>query len=53
MKCKCGLEMELWQTTKVDGVVIKRYRCMCGLEKSETEEHSRDVKLSNKIKAEE
>lgn len=37
MKCKCGLEMELWQTTKVDGVVIKRYRCVCGTEKSEIE----------------
>jgi len=31
MKCKtCGLEMELWQTTKIQGETVKRYRCTCG-----------------------
>lgn len=31
MKCKnCKAEMELWQTTKIEGQIIKRYRCTCG-----------------------
>ena len=52
MKCSCGLEMELWQTTRVDGVVIKRYRCICGLEKSVIEDKPHDVKPSSKSKEE-
>ena len=35
MKCKCGLEMEWWQDALVGGVLLKRYRCVCGLEDSE------------------
>jgi len=35
MKCKCGLEMELWQTTLYEGNVIKRWRCACGEEKTD------------------
>jgi len=36
MKCKnCGLEMELWQTTRIQGETVKRYRCGCGEEKAE------------------
>jgi hypothetical protein len=35
MKCKCGIEMELWQTTLYGGNLIKRYRCACGQEKTE------------------
>ncbi len=45
MKCKCGLMMELWQTTKYNGVVIRRYRCVCGREDSEIVKHE-DVKPS-------
>jgi len=46
MKCKCGLEMELWQTTKMSGVVVKRYRCVCGREDSEIDAKRPDVKPS-------
>ena len=35
MKCKCGLEMELWQTSLYEGNVIKRWRCACGEEKTD------------------
>jgi len=35
MKCECGLEMELWQTTLYEGNVIKRWRCACGEEKTD------------------
>ena len=35
MKCKCGLEMDLFQTISENGKLIKRYRCVCGLEKAE------------------
>ena len=35
MKCKCGLEMELWQSIKDGNQIIKRYRCACGAEKAE------------------
>jgi hypothetical protein len=34
MKCKCGLEMELWQNTLIEGKLVKRYRCVCGNEES-------------------
>ena len=30
MKCKCGLELEQWQTSLLEGRLIKRYRCICG-----------------------
>jgi hypothetical protein len=35
MKCKCGLEMELWQSTHMQGKLVKRFRCVCGLEEAE------------------
>lgn len=35
MKCKCGLEMDLFQTISENGKIIKRYRCVCGLERAE------------------
>lgn len=35
MKCKCGLEMEMWQQTMYGGNLIRRYRCACGQEQSE------------------
>lgn len=46
MKCKCGSMMELWQTTKMQGVVVKRYRCVCGREDSEIEDKQYDIKPS-------
>jgi hypothetical protein len=36
MKCNvCKQEMELWQSTIIDGQLIKRYRCTCGNEQAE------------------
>jgi hypothetical protein len=35
MKCKCGLEMELWQSSLYEGNLVKRWRCVCGNEQSE------------------
>jgi hypothetical protein len=49
MKCKCGSEMELWQSTKYSGVLVKRYRCFaCGNEEAEILDSTRpkDVKPS-------
>lgn len=50
MKCKCGLEMELWQTTRYNGGVIKRYRCACGREKAELPEAQPQVPREPKKK---
>jgi hypothetical protein len=54
MKCKqCGAEMELWQTTRNDGVLIKRYRCVCGNECNETIELDKPKKKNQEIDKEE
>jgi hypothetical protein len=41
MKCKCGLEMERWQSSLVEGELVNRYRCICGQEKAEFTERTK------------
>jgi len=54
MKCKqCGAEMELWQTTRNDGILINRYRCVCGNECNETIELDKLKKKNQEIDKEE